>query len=283
MHKQLISFVVFTLQTLVIWAQKPETQVLRDSLRVWSNQLKTERNSNESSAISLKMEKAIVKTYNGKANLGAELDSLPNIGQITPPDQAFRIVNWNTIDSAGSHVYYAVVLHQGPQKLWVASILHDSTDLNDVRENRKIGPDNWYGALYYKAIVSKWKKKTLYTLLGWDGHDRLTNRKLVDVISFEKGRPVFGSPVFKVDRKTRHRLVYEYGEEATMLLRFDEKIGMIVMDHLAPKEPYLKGNFQFYGPDLSHDGLEFYQGKWIFNLDIDARNRKERGKKFIQP
>lgn len=283
MTRPLLILLFAILDTAPLCAQNADLLTLRDSLRLWSGQLKTERDPSRVHDISLKMEKALTAAYNGKSSLGPELDSLPHVGQVSPVNQAFRLVNWNTIDTTGRITYHAVVVHPGPQKLWVTTVLRDSTDLADGLDTRKIGPDQWYGALYYKAIVSTWKKKTLYTLLGWDGHDQLTNRKLIDLIGFEKGRPVFGAPVFKADKKTRYRLIYEYGEEATMLLRYDDKLGMIVMDHLAPKEPYLKGNYQYYGPDMSHDALDFVDGKWVLITDIDARNRKERGKKYNQP
>jgi hypothetical protein len=57
-----------------------------------------------------------------------------------------------------------------------------------------------------------------------------------------------------------------------MTVRYDESIGMITFDHLAPLHPIYRNNYEFYGPDGSFDGFEFTDGVWIYQKDIDARN-----------
>ena len=47
---------------------------------------------------------------------------------------------------------------------------------------------------------------------------------------------------------------------------------MITYDHLEPLHPIYRNNFEFYGPDGSIDGLEFKEGTWVYQKDIDARN-----------
>ena len=49
-------------------------------------------------------------------------------------------------------------------------------------------------------------------------------------------------------------------------------------------EASFEGQYQFYGPDLSYDGFEFKNGKWLYIKDVDARNSKsEKDKTYTNP
>ena len=50
---------------------------------------------------------------------------------------------------------------------------------------------------------------------------------------------------------------------------------MIVFDHLSPRSDSQKGQFQYYGPDMSFDAFVFEKGKWTYKKDVDARNDTE--------
>lgn len=52
-----------------------------------------------------------------------------------------------------------------------------------------------------------------------------------------------------------------------------EKMEMIVFDRIVPEDPILEGLYQFYAPNASaYDAYVFYDGKWRFVEDIEARN-----------
>ena len=53
-------------------------------------------------------------------------------------------------------------------------------------------------------------------------------------------------------------------------------MGRIVYDHLAPENPSLQGQYAFYGPTLSYDGIEWRKGRWQFVSDVSVRNAKRR-------
>jgi hypothetical protein len=57
-----------------------------------------------------------------------------------------------------------------------------------------------------------------------------------------------------------------------MTARYDSVLKMIAFDHLVPFHPVYSGNYEFYGPDGSFDGLEFVDGLWMLREDLDARN-----------
>jgi hypothetical protein len=50
-------------------------------------------------------------------------------------------------------------------------------------------------------------------------------------------------------------------------------MNMIIFDHLSPSKPSYAGNYQYYGPDFSYDGLKFEQGIWELVENVDIRNQ----------
>jgi hypothetical protein len=143
-------------------------------------------------------------------------------------------------------------------------------------------PDKWFGMLYTQVIECN----GFYTLIGWDGNDKLTQRKFVDVLYFKaNGTPVFGKDVFKFPRKNPRRLMFEYSGEVSMSLKYVEKQDQIVYSHLASRQEgsLLDGQFQFYGPDGSFDALVLKKNKWVTIEDIDARNDKTAADNVKKP
>jgi hypothetical protein len=110
-------------------------------------------------------------------------------------------------------------------------------------------------------------------LLGWDGNNDLTRKKVIDVLRFgSSGKPAFGANIFKFDKKKRKRIFFEYSAKTNMTLTYNEKHDMIVFDHLSPSESSYKGLYQYYGPDFSYDAMYFDKGKWQLVKDVDVRN-----------
>lgn len=116
---------------------------------------------------------------------------------------------------------------------------------------------------------------------------------MIDILSFDKnGIMVFGMPVFKTDHGLKCRVVKEYAEKATMLLRYDyqailikkgkrvkkENTWLIVMDRLIPMDPSMKGFPKFYvAAGDTYEGYVFRDGYWLFVDDVDVVNR------FVKP
>jgi hypothetical protein len=129
--------------------------------------------------------------------------------------------------------------------------------------------------MYYDIIETKHKSTAYYTLLGYNGNDAFSQIKIVDVLVILDGNnpnPRFGHPIFTDEKRTRRRLVYEYSNRATMMLRYDAAHKMIVMDNLAPVAPIYQNDFRYYGPDFSHNALKFEKGKWVLFSEVDLRN-----------
>lgn len=200
------------------------------------------------------------------------IDTVKYLSCLKSSDNALRIYTWNICYVDGSFKYFGFVQQKAGNKQNVYD-LHDRRNRNDIAPNKVLEyytTSEWYGCIYYECITKTWNSKTYYTLIGWDGADKLINRKIVEVLSFTKrGIPVFEKKMFKADRVISSRLIFEYADRATMLLRYNEKHKIIVIDHLSPAEDRFKDMYQYYGPDMSYDALEFKGGRWLLESNID--------------
>jgi hypothetical protein len=207
------------------------------------------------------------------------LDSL-RLSRIDAPDGKFKLITWNIPRENGSHHYEGFLLQI--EKRPVLHELMDATSVITSPEVPELGVDKWYGALYYEVVPVKKGGKTYYTLLGWKGHDAVETRKVIEVLHFKGSKPRFGAPLFGTGKLKRNRQVFGYSFQATMALRHQPGLG-IILDHLSPSRPDLEGQRAFYGPDMSFDAYVWEKGQWIFQRDVDARDRNRSSKPFNPP
>ncbi len=221
--------------------------------------------------------------YN-KISFSYPFDSLKQMGKIKSDDEYLRIYSWNLLLSDGTHKYYGFIqyLDKDDDEYFVYELIDKSDEIE--RPTRvSLTNEKWYGALYYKIIETKIKRRKYYTLLGWDGNNELTSKKIIDVLYFtSSNKPRFGTSILynvvgtgrKARRYKQKRIIFEFSSRVSMSLHYDEKLKMIVFDHLSPSENHLKGKFEYYGPDWSYDALKFEKGKWQYYIDVDPRNPK---------
>lgn len=199
-----------------------------------------------------------------------KMDSLPYLGKVYSLDEKIRIVSWNIPDEFGYSNYYCIVQYKNKGKL-DTFILKENPSFKD--ERTPIYVSSWPGGLYYDIIERKHKGNTYYTLLGFNFNNVMSNKKVVDIIAFDKtGQLYFPEKMFIYNNQAQNRLVFEFAERAQMTLRYHDSLEMIIFDHLVPFRPSLVGQYQFYGPDMSQDGLSFEDGKWQHRPQIDVRN-----------
>jgi hypothetical protein len=194
------------------------------------------------------------------------------LSRVDAPDGRFRLFTWNIAYTDGHHRFEGLLLVQD-RKRRVLYELRDMTDKVGSPTSVELGPDTWYGALYYAVVPTTRGGKTYYTLLGWKGHSTVETRKVIEVLSFKGGVPRFGAPLFGNDRVRRHREVFGFSFQASMSLRWDDQGERIVLDHLSPQRPDLAGQAAFYGPDLSYDAYVWQKDHWAYQRDIDAREQ----------
>ncbi|MBN2596170.1 hypothetical protein [Labilibaculum sp.] len=222
-------------------------------------------------SISTKIEKLFADLLVEEQSFDYPFSELSKMGKLTSPDQKFRIFNWNCVLRDGTYRYFALLQSKLKKSIRV-DILTDMHHVADVFHQYKA--EGWPGALYYQIIPFKAKTGNSYFLFGWDGNDFRTNKKLIEVLSFdEKGQAVFGMPVIIWKGKTLNRIIFEYAKQARMTIQYNEKEKKIVFDHLAPSSPIYQNQFEYYGPDFSYDALEYQKGKWVLVENVDVRNK----------
>jgi hypothetical protein len=204
-------------------------------------------------------------------------NALTQLGLVKSDDNSLRIFTWFTLKNNNSYRYYGFIqFYQKSLKKNYVFRLTDTKENITNPENANLTPQAWYGALYYEMIENKSSTGPVYTLLGWDGNNEFSTKKIIDVLTFtENGKPKFGKPIFKVGKRKDKRLIFEYNKRATMMVSFDKEYDMIILDHLAPINGQDIENQAFYGPDLSYDALKYADDIWNFQSNIDYKRTKK--------
>jgi len=207
-----------------------------------------------------------------KRDYTVDFETIRNLKTIKSDDKDIFIFTWAVKLKNENFKYFGFI------KYYINSIgeyyideLIDNKTINTANEQDRFNSKNWYGAVYYKIISKKYKKKRTYLLLAWDANDDFTNKKIIDILSINEDDevPVFGKNIINYNGKNITRLVFEYGERVAMTLTYDTKLKMVIWDHLSPSKQEFKGIYKYYGPDLSFDALQFEKGFWKYIPDIE--------------
>ena len=212
------------------------------------------------------------------------------------PDGRFKLITWNIPLKDGTHKYFGFV-HSKENIKKKSGVFQKNKafryrvfPLNDVSANvtnapHYVGvPTKWYGMLYYDIIVKKSKSKVYYTLLAWDGNNKYSTKKILDVLVFDsRGLPRFGANIFTMPRSgSKRRVIFEFDANCAMSLKFDSKKDSIVFDHLSPREEQLVGQYQYDCTDFTYDGFGFSKGKWRYGKFLNVRNQKNARDKWYR-
>lgn len=209
-------------------------------------------------------------------------DELINIGVLESGDGELRLFNWNVPVDGERFSYRALLLFSDGEVVE----LKDSLELTREMETRVLSPDEWYGALYYEIHPVKEKKRKYYTLVGWDGNNSLSNKKVLDALVINKKKVQLGLDVFQSGDLYLRRRVFEYSDKAIMTLRYVEPKEAIVFDALEPLKAGLKGQYQFYGPSTIYSGYILEKdGTWRLEevMDMSRPKDAENGARFNFP
>lgn len=252
----------------------PKLTAYQDSLRMLSDETFAAKDTETRLEKNAQFVKKFVSALkiNGSFNYG--FDSLKRISILKSPDNSFRIITWFVPTDDGSYRYYGAIQMphaNGALRLYpLTDNTANFTDANAITNNK-----NWFGARYYEMVpVIVNGKQPYFILLGWKGNNQKTTKKVIEVLSFDKNEPVFGKNIFEVAKNgpTKNRVVFEYNKLNTMTLTVDAKVNMIVFDHLAPYDPKMVGNFEYYGADLSFDAYKLAWGKLSLVEDVELKN-----------
>jgi hypothetical protein len=204
--------------------------------------------------------------FNQKGSFNVDFSDDIWLSVKSPDSRNWRIITWELKkDEAGSEFFGYLQMNNGS----VVKLEDHSDEMDDV-EFLSLDATYWYGVLYYNIIEQLDAAGSKYfILLGYDHHDKFTNRKIADVLTFKNDQPVFGKEVFEGTEEDStavlSRLFLEYGSDANVSLNYNPGLGMIVYDHLIARMGQLPGQGPTYYPDGSYSGYKpMEDGTWKY-------------------
>lgn len=214
-------------------------------------------------------------------------DSLRNtsVSILTAPDNRFRIYTFNMIRLNGDYLNYGFLQVREGKDVRLYRLADTVVRRSKDPLDEELGTDQWYGALYYSINAFKNHRKKMYLLTGYDGADAHSNKKLLDVLWFDNGEPVFGKDIFldgNFDKTPEYRAIFEFHNESRMVLRYEAKQNLVVLDNLAPAFPEAVNDFYYYIPSGDYDCYAYKKGYWVkdaldqFQLGQGKRPKKPR-------
>jgi hypothetical protein len=267
----IISFIFFT--------HNLSAQEKIDSLIYWSEKMLNDTSENGRMLAFNEVRDNILHILNqNKNNFNIDFSKVKSISSLQSDDKKCRIITYNLRKKDDTYLFGGILqVYNSKTKLYEIEELTDASSEISKPTSQTLKNNKWFGALYYKLWEVKYKKQKYYMLLGWDGNNAFSNKKLIDVFYFKnKNEITFGAPIFEYNKKIQNRVFFEHAERVSMSLKLQENSGKIVFDHLAPSQPNLEGQYEFYCPDFTTDAFEFKKGKWRLILNYEVRNEKEK-------
>jgi len=237
---------------------------------------------------------------------------LPDYASVlTSPDGKLRLFTWAVVrDNGEFECFGAVQYYNDKEEEYEYKLLHDKSEDIMNREESVLDADNWLGAVYQQIIQNQMGERTLYTLLGWNGVDNITERKIIEPVVIRGGVPQFGAAVFRRERNLR-RVVLEYSNTAMVQLSYEtqtvqeierqrvkvrgtnrhrtvekvkeHKAKMIIFDEIEPQVPGMEGLFQYYVPSGVELAYIFVDGKWMLQDGAQGRLKDKKLNKPFEP
>lgn len=235
----------------------------------------------------------------------------PYASVLTSPDGRLRLFTWAVVRDNGEYECFgAVQFYNDHDEEYQYLLLNDKSEDILNREESILSADNWFGAVYQDIIQTQMGERTLYTLLGWNGVDNLTERKIIEPVILRGGVPQFGVAAFRRERNLR-RIVLEYSNDAMVHLAYETQVvqeiirervkvkgtnrrrtvetvkehreRMIIFDEVEPQVPGMEGLFQYYVPSGVELAYAFADGKWEMRGGAQGRLKDKRLNKPFEP
>jgi hypothetical protein len=198
------------------------------------------------------------------------------VSTLHSPDGLIKVLTWNLELENGTNSFRGAVAVNRNGEV----VVHELTDnYQSIKnpEQASLSTSKWFGAVYYDIIEHSFRGDTFYTLLGYNPNNQFSKMRVIEVLSLSSnGTPRFGNAILEVDGRSLRRMIFEYSNSVSMMLRYDANEQMIVMDNLVPSAPMFQNDYRHYGPDFTHNGFSFEKGKWVYFDNIELRNRRVR-------
>jgi hypothetical protein len=226
----------------------------------------------------------LVRALQVKNSYYFPFDSL-QVAKVSPKDSSFRIFTWQVDAKKDKPRQKGVIQYKTEDGSLRLTPLIDNSEFMDNYNEVKTSK-TWVGAIYYSILQTEHQGKKYYTLLGYDENTTKSNKKWIDVLTFdENNQPLFGGDYIKHSiLGLRHRLGLEYKKDARVKLAWDEEQQMIIYDHLSSDNGFVNQK-ETYVPDGDYEGLKWNNGMWVHqekvmcNCPLSTKENKEQIKK----
>ena len=212
--------------------------------------------------------RTLVRSLQVKNSFYFAFDSLQGVSKIYAPDSTFKIFTWQ-LDFDGMYVRQrGAIQFNTPDGSLKLVPLRDYSEFADNAMDSVRGKDTWIGAVYYNMIQTKYNGKNYYTLFGFDENGVRSNKKWIEVMTFDnRNQPVFGGPFFSFEKDsakkdTRYRFAIEYKKDASTTMNYDPELDMILVDHLVSESEEPDNPWTLI-PDGDYEGFKWGNGKWV--------------------
>lgn len=211
--------------------------------------------------------RVLVRALVTKNSFQYPFSSLQTVSVLYAPDSAFRIFTWQLVINENvirQHGAIQMKTTDGSLKLFG---LIDKSDVTTAIADTIGNHRGWMGAIYYKIILKTYGNQKYYTLLGFDENNIRSSRKVIEVLHFKDGEPVFGGPFFSSEgaggfAKWQNRYIMEYKKEAGPRLTYDQDLDMIIVEHLISESNEPKKKWTLIG-DGDYEGFVWKGNKWM--------------------
>jgi hypothetical protein len=249
-------------------AQQQDFQKREDSLKGYAYNIVNAETASQRFQADSQFIRSLVRSLRQPQSFYFPFDSLQTISRLYAPDSSFRIFTWQF--KKDDYLYLqegAIQVNQPDGSLKLFPLfdvsMFTARPLDSVRTNR-----NWIGAIYYRMILKTWQGRKYYTLLGFDDYSVSSNKKWMEVLTFNsEGQPQFGGPYFSfqqdsIRKPTQYRYSIEYKKEAATRFNYDPEMDMVVYDHLVPEGDEPK-KMDTYIPDGDFEAFQWKDGRWM--------------------
>lgn len=194
-------------------------------------------------------------------------DSLQFISKVISPDAKIKLFTWQIALSNEHYLQKGILQYKGEDGNIQLFQLKDINDEVENTHNIEGTNYNWVGAVYFDILQNEFEGNPYYTLLGFDAFDHKLTKKIIEVLHFENGQPIFGGDFFEYPPDDTYpeapvkRFILTYKKGSNALVRYENQAKAIIISELASIENNLKEK-----STLVPTGDEVYfiwkNGKW---------------------
>ncbi len=210
----------------------------------------------------------LVKSLLTKHSFYYPFDSIINISKLYAPDSSFRIFTWQLMINENSIRQHGAIQMRTVDGSFKPFVLIDKSDIT-TNPSDTIGNNfGWIGAVYYKIIMKKHEGHTYYTLLGFDENNIRSDKKIMDILEFIDGKPIFGNKIFVTGSngnmpKNMARFIYEFKKESSPRLSYDADLDAVVFDELQSESNAPQKKWTLVA-DGEYEAFKWRNGKWVY-------------------